>query len=501
MIMIFLAPFELGSTRRCNAAFCCDPPPFSHLTVSGLSQACADAMFHSAHHIVISGSKFIDASPPSNGLKELLKYSMPDAFHDSSARYPPPKCHPSTRKDYIDEITKWALSAQGRVEPILWLYGPFGVGKSAIAQSCAMYLERVTILVATLFFSRANPNREDPNRVFTSIAYQIATKCQVFSEILDTRIQQDPAVFTKSLPKQFEELLVQPLKQVGSATREFWLEGGTIIIDGLDECKGAAAQHAIVDIIAISVRDRTTPFRWFITSRSEANIFRTMKSSAVSAVSSHLELPVSREIDYQILLYLTDEFTKIREFHQLLPSWPSEDHLALLVAHAAGLFIYAATIIRFINDENSFGPEDQLRIVLKYVMTVSAKAGEANPLAEMDSLYILIVERIPPNLRLTVKRILFIHSLGSYFQGPITIASILNISVDQFRRCCTFIQSVMELRGETLNTMSMHFYHTSFLDFMKDPKRSKEFCIRGDFLIEYRRELLEWLHEILRTFL
>ncbi|KAF5360970.1 hypothetical protein D9756_005018 [Leucocoprinus leucothites] len=449
-------------------------------------------MFHNAHDFVLNNPQFVDFSPAESGFKQLLEHSMLGAFHDSGTRYPPPKCHLGTRNEYIDLITNWALGESDRKEHILWMHGPFGIGKSAVAQSCAEALASINKLAATLFFSRSNADRDDPQRVFASIAYQIATKCPSFREIINTRMAEDPALATKSLSKQFEDLLVQPLGQidlVGSG-----LDKRIVIIDGLDECRGTADQCEIIKIIAASVHKCTTPFRWFITSRPEVPIIRTMNSPAVSPVRSRVELPVSRAIDHEVLVYLTDEFKLIREDHGLPESWPEEGALALLVERGAGLWIYVSIIIRFIKDENSYGPEDQLRIVLEFAKEVSAKVGPDNPLAEMDFFYTLIMQRVPLKVRTTIHKILLVLSMLS--SSPKRAATILCLSAEQLRRACAFIQSVMELQGSDLKSMSVNFYHTSFLDFMTDPRRSRMLCIHGDFLIECRREILGWLHEV-----
>ncbi|KAF5356326.1 hypothetical protein D9756_003679 [Leucocoprinus leucothites] len=445
-----------------------------------------------AHDFVLNNPQFNHFSSGGSGIERLLKHSMPDAFHNSSARYPPPKCHLGTRQDYIALVTDWALGVSDRKEPILWMRGPFGVGKSAVAQSCAEALVPISKLTATLFFSRSNANRDDPRCVFTSIAYQVAATCPSFREIVDRRMIDDPALATKSLSTQFEDLLVHPFGRVDIV--QSGLDGCVVIIDGLDECRGTAAQCEIIQIIAASARKRTTPFRWFITSRPEDAIIRTMNSVAVSSVHSRIELPVSRAIDHEILTYLTDEFKKIQESYGLPESWPSEEALALLVEHGAGLWIYVATMIRFIKDENSYGPKDQLQIVLEFMKDVSDKAWADNPLAEMDFFYTLIMQRIPLKLRITVRKILLLHSFRSLNLAG--IAGSLDLSVEQLRRACASIQSVMELPGSHLGSMRINFYHASFLDFMKDPQRSKELCIYGDFLIEWRRELLVWLHEV-----
>ncbi|KAF5348898.1 hypothetical protein D9756_009856 [Leucocoprinus leucothites] len=372
------------------------------------------------------------------------------------------------------------------------MHGPFGVGKTAVSQSCAEALERINKLAATLFFSRSNGDRDDPRRVFPSIAYQLAIKCPPFREIIDKRMIEDPTLATKSLSKQFEDLLVQPLSQVNVAQNG--LTDCIVIIDGLDECHGTEGQCEIMKIIAASVNKRTTPFHWFITSHPEDPIICTMNSPGISPFRSRIELPVSRKIDHEILVYLTDEFKVIREDHGLPESWPLEDTLALLVERCAGLWIYVWTIVCFIKDKNSLGPKDQLCIVLEFAKDVSAKVGPDNPLVEMDFFYTLIMQQVPLKIRITIQKILLLNSTAR--MDPLGIAYALCLSTEQLCHVCASIQSVMELQGSDLKSMHIHFYHTSFLDFMKDLQRSKDLCILSDFLIGCRWELLEWLHKV-----
>ncbi len=73
---------------------------------------------------------------PIIGLEKLFNASISGASHDSSERYPP-TCHPGTLQDYIQRLTQLGLNRNDRTDQITWLKGPAGVGKSAIAQSCA----------------------------------------------------------------------------------------------------------------------------------------------------------------------------------------------------------------------------------------------------------------------------------------------------------------------------------------------------------------------------
>ncbi|KAJ3560821.1 hypothetical protein NP233_g10583 [Leucocoprinus birnbaumii] len=426
------------------------------------SQNAERGILTGAHHNIFNNAQFIQDNSTNNrpsGLNLLFQHAMPDAFHNSAARYPHPNVTWSDIKDNM-----------------LWMRGSFGIGKTAIAQSCTEVLESQRKLIAAMFLSRANADRNDPRQFFPSLAYQIATQCPALGDIIAARIIQDPALSTKTLAKQFEDLLARPL-----------------IIDGLDECRGTIEQCEIIKIIADSVRNRTTPFRWFITSRPEDHITRTMHSKDIASVSTQFELPVSRNIDHEILLYLTDELGKTRESHALPKTWLTEEALALLVERAGGLWIYISTIVRFINDGNSFGPEDQLRIVIEFAQDLGAKSELDNPLEELDSLYRLIVAQIPARMNQTIRKILLLDHLKDFCTPD--IAAVLGLDEKQFLHCCSSIRSVVEVWSARYNSLYMNFYHASFLDFMFDTKRSKELCVlhgRDGYL----RELLGWLGEV-----
>lgn len=418
---------------------------------------------------------------------------MPEAFHDSSARDSPPRCHPGTRLNFISKVAAWGADVSHQTKPILWMYGPAAVGKSAVAQSCAELLAEQNLLGAAVFFSRPN-SRDDPKCLFTSISYQIATKTASFNNILDHHIHNDPTLVEKSITRQFHELLVKPLEELrarGEEMREY-----VIIVDGLDEVAGLKTQCDIVEIVAESVRDSTTPFRWAFFSRAESHILNSFTSQITRPVSRHLELPVSRDIDYEILCYLVAEFKRIREEAGLPSSWPSEQDVAALVDRSAGLFGYASTVVRFIGEQNSPGPANQLHAVLA---PRPDNTDTDHPLSELDRFYMLIMQRVPSKVLLTVQKILLLDSLPStsflpvHLQVPLS-ANIFNLPETEVRHACAFLRSVLEF--EPQSRVKIKYYHVSFVEFLQDPKRSKEFCVYGDCLDNIRQDLLERLNVI-----
>lgn len=370
------------------------------------------------------------------------------------------------------------------------MHGPAGVGKSAVAQSCAEHLALQNLLAGTVFFSRSNATN-DSSKLFTSLSYQIATKFHSYGIILNGDILNDPTLPKKSITQQFQDFFVNPLQKLRARGEE--LEERVIIIDGLDECGDIEAQCDIIEIVATSSRDGTTPFRWAFFSRPEPHIVASFASNVIFPLTLNLELPVSRKIDHEILCYLVDEFGKIRRRGMLPPSWPSEEDIEILVKRSAGLFIYAAMVVRFVGERNSLGPDDQLRTILALSASAKGKSSLDHPLAELDLFYTLVLLRVPPRVLLVIQKILLLRSFGDITFVSV-YANVLGLSELQLRNAFSFLSSVLEL--ESGPDPKVTFYHTSFLDFLQDPERSKELCIHSGCLDITRRELLERLNSI-----
>jgi len=433
------------------------------------------------------------------GLDRLLGHSMQDAFYNSASRWPHPRCHYDSRQELRTTITDWGTGRSSDIpQQLLWMHGPFGVGKSAIAQSCAESLATENKLCASIFFSRSN-KRNNPDRVFTSIAYQLAVKFPPIADILDREILKDPTILTAARRVQFEELLAKPLLQVTS--QDAPIEGWVIILDGLDEIDGPTpevdgrtAQAEIIDIVATSIREHTTPFRWFILSRPESHIQREMGADDVSSLLHTLDLPLSSQDDNDILTFFEKELDKIRKKHNLPSLWCPESDVAVLVKLADGLWVYVDTVTRFIGDSNSSGPTSQLNLVLNLAKESRGDLPK-NPLARMDMFYDLIIRQIPSDVVSTVLKILLLDHTTAW--SVFRFANTLGLSRDEFDASCGFLQSVLFLKPETEDSHeSIRYYHASFMEYMEDPGRSKDFCIYGDVLQELDREMIQRLNGV-----
>ncbi|KAF5346093.1 hypothetical protein D9756_010814 [Leucocoprinus leucothites] len=424
-----------------------------------------------------------------SGLQVLLESSLPEAFHDSSARHPPPRCHPGTREHYIEHITSWAWNKGGQRTRVLLMTGAAGVGKSAIAQSCTEAVGEK--LGAAFFFSRSN-GHNDPKYLFTSIAYQLATRNLTYATILDDQLRRDPTIVTKSIGQQFHQLIVAPLKEM--TYQGHGMDDLLVVVDGLDECSNSQRQREIAEIITTSAYDQTTPLLWAFFSRPGPQIVAAFNSPHAVSSSTRIELPVSRDSDPEIFNYLRGELKKISEEHTLPVSWPSEGELQTLVDLAAGLFIYAVTVVRFVGAYDSISPPDNIRAIIA-LNNSNAPTDDSleSPLSELDIFYSHIMESIPTKVLPSIQRILLATTAFVGGKKAPQNASLLGLSEAQFRGAYRWLYAVLMPLDSDL---CIRFYHSSFMEFLQDRARSGRFCLKAQPAIELRKSLIGKLRNI-----
>ncbi|KAJ7922353.1 hypothetical protein B0H13DRAFT_1603825, partial [Mycena leptocephala] len=95
------------------------------------------------------------------GINILHRAVALDALYDSADSFPQPRCHPETRTQMLDDLLEWAVQDK-LSQPIRWLHGPAGAGKSAIMQTLCQKLQDVNRIGGAFFFKRAQPLEGTP---------------------------------------------------------------------------------------------------------------------------------------------------------------------------------------------------------------------------------------------------------------------------------------------------------------------------------------------------
>jgi hypothetical protein len=435
------------------------------------------------------------------GIRLLLNsYVQREAIHDSSARGDL-GCHPDTREEYIRSITGWGGGEWESEKRAFLMTGPAGAGKSAIARTCAYNIEAAGNLGASFFFYRPS-GWNDPKKFIPTIVYQLTTRFPAYRDRIDAIILDDPLVLEKAMDAQFRDLLVKPLRKV-SADGHGVGKDMVIVVDGLDECAVVDAQVQIIHLIAASTREQTTPFLWACFSRPEPPITSAFSFNVSPNISWTLPLTLSGSAESDIEAYLRGSFKMICAKHNIpAGKWPAEEDIRRLVSQSAGLFVYVVTALRYIEGlgRGRSGLEERLRAVLQ----LDSMSTES-PFSALDRLYILVMMQIPEGVLSDTMSLLyldqspaferFVRSLPGYHvakRPKVTpLRSALGLSSTAFHVAISNLYSVLEVTmSQSGEQKEVRFYHRSFLDFLLDSRRSKQYFIESPVVRQHCLEMI-----------
>ena len=265
---------------------------------------------------------------------ELEKYVSPGAFHDSSVRYPPPKCHAGTRKHILKRRKNW-IGANTSSSRILWLYGSAGVGKSAIAQTIAEHCLTNNRLGAAFFFSRGDSERNNVNRLFPTLSWQLLSSISEIKPHISASMKKDSFLPTRSIETQFEQLIVEPFRL--AADNNPPRTSQIVIIDGVDECADERMQHHFLSLIGTGVDGGGLPLRFLICSQPEPHIREAFDQSISVSLTSRIILDNACDSYNDIRRYFMDEFSRTSTERKISSdTWPPEWVVERLVQNSSG---------------------------------------------------------------------------------------------------------------------------------------------------------------------
>lgn len=427
-----------------------------------------------------------DSTQNGVGLHILRQHIAADAIYDSAARFPAPECHPGTREKVINTILDWVNDPEADKQA-LWLHGPAGAGKPAIAHSIALLLQEILTgsnYAGSFFFARDAPGRGDGNKLFSTIAYQLALKFPSFRTHLDAAMMDNPTLPTKSIDIQLNSLIIDPLKRV-----EDWpAHSPTVIIDGLDECAGSKRiQSVILSEINKAIIEHGIPLRFLVVSRPEYWIADFFETGPLSRVTKLVSLRDDLDADKDIEKYLRKEFDKIYQDNILIMSstprpWPSNHILERFIREASGQFIYASTVLKFIGgSSNFFDPREQLRIL----STPGPHCASA--FSELDKLYATVLSAYPrrQSLKSVLGGIMLEYS-------DTTIQEFLGVKLEEIhlvqralislieipkQECPDVYQALLPTFGFPEYVSRIRFSHLSFQEFLENPSRSDHYAV------------------------
>ncbi|CCO35249.1 Vegetative incompatibility protein HET-E-1 [Rhizoctonia solani AG-1 IB] len=409
---------------------------------------------------------------------EMLK-SVDLADYDSSLATSISRrtCTEGTRTKVLEELNKWANDADG--PGVYWMNGMAGTGKTTIACTFSGLLKRRGLLAASFFCTRTSQECRDVTRIIPTIACQLARYSPPFQHHLCDAIAEEPTARSKTIEKQFELLLTGPLLKMGDAT----LKSQVVVIDALDECDDQGGVGMLLDVL-FKLTSRL-PLKIFVTSRPESGIYSKMTDHAGSRTGVHLHDIEKSLVRADIKLYLEEV---------LGPVSPDPSQIEELVERCGVLFIYAATLARYIlPGGGKINSQNRLRRVLD--MSPDAVKGTE----QIDTLYAAVLksaladEDMEEEEKEDVWTVLRMVLLAEEPIGVETIATLGGIG-DGSRVEYALVPLRSVLHQSSTGVVST--LHASFPDFMFSPKRSGPyFCDTA----KYSPSLADKCFKIMKT--
>ena len=289
------------------------------------------------------------------------------------------ECTPGTRLKILEDITQWANDPSSASPRIFWLTGQAGSGKTTIAYTIAKWFrkdgnaDQHTVLGGNFLCSRQFQETQAQTRIIPTIAYQLARKCKSYANALHVADKFDAV--NHAVSTQIKGLLVGPWHQ-SEATCRPELPPYLIVIDALDEIVGDGGSAFLRDLLNAIDECDLRGLKFLVTSRSDPELAKLCETFASDAVCHLQDVPIE-EAKSDIETYLEAK----------LPMLSGSPELAELVRWAGGLFIYAATAVRYLTLPGSLTVKEQIEMLKDLISKSYEPASASDATSLIDELY------------------------------------------------------------------------------------------------------------------
>ncbi|CAE7051307.1 unnamed protein product [Rhizoctonia solani] len=194
-------------------------------------------------------------------------------------------------------------------------------------------------------------------------------------------LKNDPAAGKLNLRQQFERLMYQPLLEAKDAIPD----NIVIVIDALDECDDNYSVRLLLDVLLKFTEQ--LPLKFFVASRPEPVIRdRMMSQGGSSRYIVYLHDIEQSIVEEDIKKYLTESLS-----HMDPPPFPAQ--IDQLAKRSRNLFIYAATVVRYIYpDDDSVDSSARLELMLDAI-SMSENVSD-NRYEDLDRLYTTVLSAV-----------------------------------------------------------------------------------------------------------
>ncbi|KAH8594887.1 putative WD-repeat protein [Bisporella sp. PMI_857] len=408
----------------------------------------------------------------------LLPFAANASFN-SSTRQHESTCLPNTRVAVLQKTSQWADSEDQQC--LFWLSGMAGTGKSTIAHTVARNYFEQGRLAASFFFSRGGGDAGNASKFVTTIAIQLAVHIPPVERHIRDAVTACKIIASQSLADQWRQLVLKPLlKLEGNDTYRSYI----MIIDALDECEDEKDIRIILRLLAEARSLKKVRLRALITSRPEVPIRNGF--CKISDAEHHDFILHDMEaaiVDHDIFIFLEHQMGLIGQEWCLGASWPGEQALRRLVINASGLFIWAATAYRFIN-------EGRHRAAKRLSMMLKGSTSTRTPEHHLNDVYLKVLkstiheEDLEEDKEDTYSMLKQVLGTIVLLYSPLStksLSELLSFPIGAIEGGLADLHAILNIPKDTSRALRLH--HPSFRDFLLNKDR----CSDPNFWIDKKQ--------------
>ncbi|CAE6381032.1 unnamed protein product [Rhizoctonia solani] len=389
----------------------------------------------------------------------------PSAWYDAalSAEAYRDGCTPGTRENIIRGFREW--TSKFDTFKLYWMSGMPGTGKTTIAYTLCQQLESTKQLGACFFCSRVSPDCRDVNRVFPTIAYQLAEFSNPYRNKISEVLSATYNIAQRNIAVQFNELILKPLISVKNALPP----DVVVLVDALDECSGG---EQILSLLLKSASQ--LPIKFIVTSRPEPKL--TQQADALWSSSVHQVVYLH---DIEKSLVQADITIYLQRALEESGISPGSQDIERLAAYAGNLFIVAATTVRYIIGHGSALSVYRARQRMQATLaTIRTGTGDTEKHVTIDVVYKGILEQVLEHGKLgkdEVEEIYQVLWATLCMREPVSIETLSEVLVMDSNIVLDAINRLQSVLHHSKATGMVSTFHASFPDFMFSEERAGRF--------------------------
>ncbi|KZV75910.1 hypothetical protein PENSPDRAFT_15420, partial [Peniophora sp. CONT] len=404
----------------------------------------------------------------------------------------PEGCMEGTRVSVLDDLYTW--SRDEKAPRVFWLAGMAGTGKSAITRTFCRSLERDGLLGGSFFCSRnGSAEQGDARRILPTLSVSLSSRDKVYRRRLLDALETSTVSASSNLCIQVDRLLKEPLTR----PRDDNPPSLVLVIDALDEC---AEQELVRELLLRLIRlSASVHVKFFLTSRPEPKIRQQLGTAYHRHLHRILRLhEIERSlVQADILLYTKSRLLRMREELEyeveFPPNWPFERDVITLARQADNLFIYAFTVLEYIQES----PVARLwNFTAGYALT-------GRMTQTLDGIYNLVLrEAMDTRKRERDEIDLTLHTMAAILTScePLSLkslGSLLGVLQGNVKGSLSQLQAVISVPTEE-DAGPVSIFHASFADFLTTPGRAPK-DISDNIVLRGNRALASGCIAVMRS--